>query len=93
MIEEAFGAGIAVEVEADVAKEADCKRVVAIAVEKYDRLDILINNVGVAGPQGTAVDIELTEWTKGFEVNVSSMMLMAKDGEVRRTGDGEEHSR
>ena len=78
MIEEEFGAGMAIGVDPDVAKEADCKRVVEIAIEKYGHLDILINNVGVAGPQGTAVDVELTEWAKGFEVNVSSMMLMAK---------------
>lgn len=78
MIEEEFGAGMAVEVEADVAKEADCKRVVAMAIEKYGHLDVLINNVGVIGPQGTAVDVEQTEWAKGLEVNVTSMMLMAK---------------
>jgi NAD(P)-dependent dehydrogenase (short-subunit alcohol dehydrogenase family) len=78
MIEDEFGAGMAVEVEADVAKEADCKRAVATAIEKYGHLDILVNNVGVAGPQGTAVDVEPTEWAKGLEVNVSSMMLMAK---------------
>jgi NAD(P)-dependent dehydrogenase (short-subunit alcohol dehydrogenase family) len=78
MIEEEFGVGMAVEVEADVVKEDDCKRVVATAIKKYGHLDILINNVGVAGPQGTAVDVEPTEWAKGFEVNVSSMMLMVK---------------
>lgn len=78
MIEEEFGSGMAVEVEADVAKEADCKRVVATATEKYGHLDILINNVGVIGPQGTAVEVEPTEWAKGLEVNVSSMMLMVK---------------
>jgi NAD(P)-dependent dehydrogenase (short-subunit alcohol dehydrogenase family) len=78
MIEEEFGTGVAVEVEADVVKEADCKRVVATAIEKYGHLDILVNNVGVAGPQGTAVDVEPTEWAEGLEINVSSMMQMVK---------------
>src|SRR6476646_3542100 len=33
-------------VEADVASEADARRMVATAVERFGRLDILVNNAG-----------------------------------------------
>ena len=76
MIERDGGAAIAT--TADVTKEADCKRVVELALETYDRLDILVNNVGVSGPKGTAVEVSMLEWTKAMEVNVASMVIMAK---------------
>jgi len=65
-------------VEADVTRPADCRRIVATAIERYGRLDILVNNVGIAGPPGTAVEVDLEGWNHGLLVNVTSMMLMAK---------------
>lgn len=35
-------------VETDVALEADCKRLIELTVEKYGRIDILINNAGIS---------------------------------------------
>ncbi|KAF9458303.1 short-chain dehydrogenase/reductase SDR [Collybia nuda] len=78
MIEDEFGTGKAVAVRADVTNEDDCKRMVKLALEKFGRLDILVNNVGIGGPDGTAVNVDPKEWAKGLEVNVTSMMLMAK---------------
>lgn len=78
MIEKEFGAGKAVAIEADVTKETHCKKMVEVALKKFGRLDILINNVGVGGPEGTAVDVDPEQWAKGLEINVTSMMLMAK---------------
>ncbi|EAU91006.2 short-chain dehydrogenase/reductase SDR [Coprinopsis cinerea okayama7 len=68
----------AIAVQADVSSEEDCQRVVRTAVETYGRLDILVNNVGVAGPVGTAVEVSKRDWERGMEVNVTGMVLMAK---------------
>ena len=35
-------------VETDVALEADCKRLIELTIEKYGRIDILINNAGIS---------------------------------------------
>lgn len=78
MIGEEFGVGKAVAVKADVTNEDDCKRTVELAIEKFGRLDILVNNVGVGGPDGTAVNVDPKQWARGLEINVSSMMLMTK---------------
>jgi NAD(P)-dependent dehydrogenase (short-subunit alcohol dehydrogenase family) len=70
--------GAAIVVTADVTKPADCERIVNAAVERWGRLDILVNNVGIGGPTGTAVEVDLKGWNKGLLINVTSMMLMAK---------------
>jgi len=78
MIDKEFGAGRAMAVQADVTREEDCKRGVDSAVDNYGRLDILVNNVGVGGPEGTAVGVDPGAWARGLEINVTSVMLMAK---------------
>ena len=90
MIEEE-GKGVAVAASADVTKEEDCRRVVDLALEKYGRVDILVNNVGVSGPRGTAVEVDMAAWAKGMEINVASMVTMAKfaiPAMLRNEGDG-----
>ncbi|RMZ82185.1 hypothetical protein DV738_g1800, partial [Chaetothyriales sp. CBS 135597] len=72
------GAGAeAIAVQADVSVEADCKRVVDTALARLGRVDILCNIVGVGGPPGNAVDVDMAQWARGMEVNVASMVMMA----------------
>ena len=70
--------GDSVVIEGDVSVPEDCRRIVAQTVARYGRLDVLVNNVGIAGPPGTAVEVDVEAWTHGLLVNVTSMMLMAK---------------
>jgi NAD(P)-dependent dehydrogenase (short-subunit alcohol dehydrogenase family) len=72
------GRGAAIAAQGDVTVAADCEAVVQLALDKFGRLDILVNNVGTAGAPGTAVDVDMEKWAKGLEVNVSSMVLMTK---------------
>lgn len=82
--------GEAFVVEADAADAEACGRAVAETVSRWGRLDILVNNVGVSGPVGTAVDVDPEEWDRAMRVNVTSMMLMAKYAipEMRKLGAG-----
>ncbi|RBR26105.1 uncharacterized protein FIESC28_01133 [Fusarium coffeatum] len=68
----------AIPAQGDVTVASDCEKAVALALDKFGRLDILVNNVGIAGASGTAVDVDMASWATGLEVNVSSMVLMAK---------------
>jgi NAD(P)-dependent dehydrogenase (short-subunit alcohol dehydrogenase family) len=61
-----------------VTSATDCSAVVDYALSKYGRVDILVNNVGIGGAAGTAVDVDMEAWSKSLEVNVNSMVLMAK---------------
>ncbi len=72
------GAGEAVVAIGDVTRPEDCRRIVETATGRFGRLDVLVNNVGVSGPGGTAEEVDLEAWNAGLLVNVTSMMLMAK---------------
>lgn len=72
------GKGKAIAQYADVTKASDCSAAVAAALSEFGRVDILVNNVGMIGAKGTAVDVDPDAWSAGLEINVLSMMLMAK---------------
>ncbi len=63
---------------ADVTEPAQCEAAVRGTTERWGRLDILVNNVGILGPRGTAVDVDPAAWDQAMRVNLTSMVLMAK---------------
>ncbi|WP_371524685.1 SDR family oxidoreductase [Streptomyces sp. NBC_01283] len=76
-------------VTADVTSPQECADVVARTWDTFGRLDILVNNVGVAGPPGTVVDLDLHAWDQCLGLNLTSMMLMSRAAIPRmRTGGG-----
>jgi NAD(P)-dependent dehydrogenase (short-subunit alcohol dehydrogenase family) len=82
--------GVAIAKSCDVTGPEQCRQAVAAAVEAWGRVDILVNNVGIGGPAGDAVESDIEEWDRALRVNVTSMMLMAKYAipEMRKLGRG-----
>jgi NAD(P)-dependent dehydrogenase (short-subunit alcohol dehydrogenase family) len=86
------GAGLAAEIAAkhgrnstdsmtfDVSDEAQCKALVAKTMERFGKIDILINNAALYAPlptlKITEMDTEL--WNKVMAVNIRGPMLMVK---------------
>ena len=62
----------------DVADEGDCERAVEYVTDRAGPPQVLVNNVGVAGPPGTAVDVDLRRWEEGMRINLESMVLMSR---------------
>jgi NAD(P)-dependent dehydrogenase (short-subunit alcohol dehydrogenase family) len=81
--------GEAVAVAADVTRAADCAAMVQAALDRFGRLDLLDNNVGI-GSRGTVVDESEESWRRVMQVNVDSMYLAAKHAipAMRRSGGG-----
>ena len=69
--------GTASAFRADVSKTADCKAMVQAAVERYGRLDILDNNVGVS-VRADVLEVTEEQWDRVMAVNVKSIMLTSK---------------
>ena len=65
-------------VVADVADPTSAAASVKATHDAWGRVDILVNNVGIGGPLGNAVDVDVVAWEAAMRVNVTSMMLMAK---------------
>ena len=74
----AEGKGRAIAFQADVTSSKQCAAMVDRALDEFGRLDILVNNVGVLGPRGSAVETDEEEWARGMDINVTSMMLATK---------------
>jgi len=70
--------GVCMVVPCDVTDEAACGTAVEKTVAAWGRLDVLVNNVGVTGPPGTAAEVDAGAWDEALRTNVTSMMLMAK---------------
>lgn len=72
---------------ADVSQQADCEAMTAAALERYGRLDILQNNVGINSYQ--ALDqITPDAWDQLMAVNVRSAVLAAQAAVPVMTASG-----
>ena len=82
--------GTSMVVVANVAEQASCAAAVKAVLDSWGRVDVLVNNVGIGGPMGNAVDTDAATWDAAWRVNVTSMMLMAKYAipEMRKAGAG-----
>jgi NAD(P)-dependent dehydrogenase (short-subunit alcohol dehydrogenase family) len=70
--------GEAMAFAADVSRAEDCRRMAEKCAETYDRIDILVNNVGVGGEDRGPVDLKEEAWDRIFRVNLKSMFLTCK---------------
>lgn len=62
---------------ADVTQEDQARQVVECAIERYGRLDILHNNVGIGFP-GSVLEIQEENWDRVMAVNLKSMVWCSK---------------
>ena len=70
--------GNAVFVKTDVAKEEDCKNLAEEAVKKYGRIDILINNAGLAVGLDPIHKGVLEDWERMIDTNVKGLLYVTR---------------
>lgn len=85
---EALGAK-AIAVEVEITSEDSCRAMIGAAVERFGRLDILINNAGTnirKPPQ----DYSMAEWHTVLETNLTSAFVCSQAAypEMKRAGGG-----
>lgn len=69
----------AVAVAAHTGKEEDCKSLVQAAVERFGKVDVLVNNAATNPYFGPLLEIDGGAWDKTFEVNVKGYFFMARE--------------
>jgi NAD(P)-dependent dehydrogenase (short-subunit alcohol dehydrogenase family) len=74
---------------ADVSQEAGCKTLVEAAIERYGRLDILMNSVGISR-FGSTTEITEESWNLVLDVDLKSVVFVSKYAipEMIKTGGG-----
>ena len=73
--------------QADVTNADHCRSMVESAVERYGRLDILDNNVGVI-LRAKFADIDPEDWDRVMAINLKSMMLASQSAIPRMIDSG-----
>jgi NAD(P)-dependent dehydrogenase (short-subunit alcohol dehydrogenase family) len=81
--------GMAVFIQADVSKVAECERIVAETVKAFGRLDILVNNAAVM-VEKTVVDTTEDDFDRIAGVNLKGVFFVAKYAimQMRQQGQG-----
>lgn len=82
-----IGAGF---VAADVSKEEDVAQAVAFTVQRYGRLDCMINNAGMIGVIGSILDTDANDWNRTLGVLLDSVFFGIKHAgrQMRDQGTG-----
>jgi NAD(P)-dependent dehydrogenase (short-subunit alcohol dehydrogenase family) len=67
-------------IAADVGSVAECRHVIDIAMQRYGRLDGLVNNAGVVGdrPAIPAHEVEEAEWDYVVDINLKGVFFMCR---------------
>lgn len=71
--------GVAMACHADITSGEDRSRIVASAVERFGRIDVLVNNVGIGVGDGGPTSLSEEAWDQIFDVNLKSMWLTCKE--------------
>ncbi len=81
--------GDAVYVHLDVANEADWRHAVQLTVDRYGKLDVLINNAGIVIPRVPIPERTVEDWDRVMAINARGVFLGTKHAiPVMRRGGG-----
>ncbi len=88
MINERGGDGSCL--KADVTDEAQCRAIAETCVERYGRIDVLHNNVGIGLNDSGPTKITEAVWDQIFDVNLKGIMFICKHTlpVMRKQGSG-----
>ena len=79
VVEEIHGLGVEIlGIGADVTSSSDVEDLVDVAVEHYDRIDVLVNNAGLLGPRVAIEEYPEDEWRRVLDANLTGPFLLSK---------------
>lgn len=64
-------------IPADIRKQADCERITREALERFGRIEVLVNNDG-APPLGDIESFDDTAWSRAVEQNMMSVVRLCR---------------
>lgn len=72
----------------DVSKEADVAAMVEAAIDRFGRIDILINNAGVPDSFVPTIDQPLSHWQRLIDIHLTGTYLVSKTVAPHMIGQG-----
>lgn len=71
--------GKAAFIQTDVSNEEQVIRMVSETLNKFGKIDILVNNSGIAGPTAKVIDMDLNQWNETLAIDLTGSMLCARE--------------
>ena len=72
------GGGNVVGQRCDVSDAASCEAVVKRALDEFGKLNVLMNNAAYFIGKNTVEEVDIAEWRRAIDVNLTGPMLMSK---------------
>ncbi|MXZ92599.1 MAG: SDR family oxidoreductase [Chloroflexi bacterium] len=68
----------AIAVPTDVTSQEDAERLARSALDKFGRIDVLVNNAGISGPIGPLQGNDIADWISTVTVNLTGTFLVCR---------------
>ena len=66
-------------IKCDVAQEKQINDAFQMTVDHFGKIDVLFNNAGIFTPQARIDQIDIKDWQKSLDVNLTGMFLSARE--------------
>ena len=62
----------------DVSSFDQVKKLIKITINKFKKIDVLVNNAGIYGPKGYIEKVNWNEWTRAIQINLFGSILLCR---------------